>query len=149
MKQRQAKLDKLLSGESSVELVAKPPREDARKFKFRFPSPPRTGVDSLASVERLTHGYPGNTLFKDVSLAVEHDARVAFLGPNGAGKSTLLRCLVGQEAPKEGSAEVREGVAMNYFEQNQADAMDMDDTVQSRRRPAAALPPQCSRVPPL
>ena len=124
--QREAKLERLLKG--GADLVARPP-SDKRKFRFRFPPPPRTGADEVAVIEDLTHGYPGNTLFEDVSVAVEPDDRIAFLGPNGAGKSTLLRCLVGQEKPAEGSAEVGDTVCFNYFEQNQADAMDLEDTV--------------------
>ncbi len=86
-------------------------------------------MDELAEIDGLTHGYPGNTLFEDVGLVVEPTDRIAFLGPNGAGKSTLLRCLVGKEAPKEGSASIGDNVVFKYFEQNQADALDLDDTV--------------------
>jgi len=109
--------------------VERPPQEN-RKFKFRFPPPPRiSDADAVADIDDLTHGYPGNLLFKEVGLSVEAKDRIAFLGPNGCGKSTLLRCLVGKEAPLEGTAAVGPTVTCNYFEQNQADAMDMDSTV--------------------
>lgn len=52
------------------------------------------------------------------------------LGPNGSGKSTLLRLLVGKEEPDKGSAKiVGQNIVMNYFEQNQADALDLSKTV--------------------
>lgn len=52
------------------------------------------------------------------------------MGPNGSGKSTLLRLLVGREEPDKGSAKiVGQNIVMNYFEQNQADALDLSKTV--------------------
>ena len=52
------------------------------------------------------------------------------LGPNGSGKSTLLRLLVGKEEPDKGSAQiVGQNIVMNFFEQNQADALDLTKTV--------------------
>lgn len=45
-------------------------------------------------------------------------------------KSTFLRLLIGKETPDDGSAEiVGQNVVMNYFEQNQADVLDLDKTV--------------------
>ncbi len=52
------------------------------------------------------------------------------MGPNGSGKSTLLRLLVGKEEPDKGSAKiVGQNIIMKYFEQNQADALDLSKTV--------------------
>jgi ABC-2 type transport system ATP-binding protein len=48
---------------------------------------------------------------RDVTLTIEHGARVALVGHNGAGKSTLLRLLSGIYEPTRGSAEVRGRVA--------------------------------------
>ena len=46
------------------------------------------------------------------------------------GKSTLLRLLIGRETPEEGIAKiVGTNVISSYFEQNQADALDLDKTV--------------------
>lgn len=50
--------------------------------------------------------------------------------PNGSGKSTFLRLLMGKEEPDEGGAKiVGANVEMAYFEQNQADALDLSKTV--------------------
>jgi ATP-binding cassette subfamily F protein 3 len=61
---------------------------------------------------------------------VERGARIAFGGPHGAGKSTLLRLVMGIETPDEGRAGLGEhNVIAGYFEQNQAEALDLSKTV--------------------
>jgi ATP-binding cassette subfamily F protein 3 len=61
---------------------------------------------------------------------VERGDRIAFLGPNGCGKSTLLRMIMGRETPTEGTAQIgQHNVIPGYFEQNQAEALDLHKTV--------------------
>jgi ATPase subunit of ABC transporter with duplicated ATPase domains len=129
VKQRQARLDKLMN---SDDYVKKPPFF-GKPFRFRFPGAPRLSPE-VAQIKHLTHSYGNdatyNKLFDDAELFVEKGDRIAVLGPNGSGKSTLLRFLVDKEDPDEGSAEiVGANVVVNYFEQNQADALDLDKTV--------------------
>lgn len=88
----------------------------------------------VAEVKGLSHSYESygvtNTLFDDSELFIEKNDRIAVIGPNGSGKSTLLRIMMGKEEPNSGSAEiVGQNVVANYFEQNQADALDLDKTV--------------------
>ena len=53
-----------------------------------------------------------------------------FLGANGSGKSTLLRMAMGMEKPEEGQLVLgKHNVIPGYFEQNQAEALDLDKTV--------------------
>ncbi|GMH81843.1 hypothetical protein TrST_g8348 [Triparma strigata] len=126
VKQRIARLEKL---QNSEDYVAKPPFV-GKPFKFRFPPAPRLS-DSVAEISGVTHGYPGNPLFTDCEMTIERGDRVALLGPNGSGKSTLLRLVVGTETPEQGTAKlVGMNVVANYFEQNQADVLDMNLTVE-------------------
>ena len=61
---------------------------------------------------------------------MERGDRIAFVGPNGAGKSTLLRLVMGMEQPDDGAARLGEhNVIARYFEQNQAEALDLSKTV--------------------
>jgi ABC-type branched-subunit amino acid transport system ATPase component len=45
--------------------------------------------------EKITAGYGGVPVIRDVSISVGLGEIVAVIGPNGAGKSTLLKALVG------------------------------------------------------
>jgi len=126
VKQRQAKLEKKLK---SKDYIQKPPFV-GKPFRFRFPDAPRLGAE-VATIKDLKHGYDGELLFEDVNLEIQKLERIAIIGPNGAGKSTLLRILTGKEEPQEGeSGIIGSNVIMNYFEQNQADSLDLDKTVE-------------------
>jgi ATP-binding cassette, subfamily F, member 3 len=129
VKQRQDKLDKFIK---SAEYVQKPPFV-GKPFKFRFPDAPRLSPE-VAQIKELSHSYSNeisnNRLFDHANLSIEKGDRIAVVGPNGCGKSTLLRLLVGTETPDEGEAGiVGQNVDLAYFEQNQADALDLNKSV--------------------
>lgn len=120
-KSREKQLEKVERVDAPIEAVSGP--------SFRFPPAPRSGAQ-VALIENLTHSYGDNILFLDAELEVERGDRIAFVGPNGAGKSTLLRLVMGMETPDEGRAQLGEhNVLARYFEQNQAEALDLDKTV--------------------
>jgi ATPase subunit of ABC transporter with duplicated ATPase domains len=97
----------------------------AKKRTFTFPSAERMGQIAI-KIQNLTHGYHDRILFEDANLEIERGERVAIIGPNGAGKSTLLRLIMGQEKPLEGEVSLGpHGIVPNYFEQNQAEALDL------------------------
>ena len=120
-KSREKQLDKVERVDAPVESVSGP--------SFRFPPAPRSGAQ-VAVIENMTHCYGENILFMEADLEIERGDRIAFVGPNGAGKSTLLRLIMGVETPEEGSARLGEhNVIASYFEQNQAEALDLNKTV--------------------
>ena len=120
-KSREKLLEKVERIEAPVETVGGP--------RFRFPEPPRSGR-LVAEVKDLTLSYGEQILFLGAELEVERGDRIAFVGPNGAGKSTLLRLIMGIEQPDEGRAGLGEhNVIAGYFEQNQAEALDLSKTV--------------------
>ena len=95
-----------------------------KKRSFLFPPVEKMGQVAVR-IESLTHGYNGRTLFEDAHLEIHKGERVAVIGPNGAGKSTLLRLIMGQEEPQSGLVEMGpHHVVPNYFQQNQAEALD-------------------------
>jgi ATPase subunit of ABC transporter with duplicated ATPase domains len=107
----------------------KRPWDGGKPFVFRFPLAPKLN-EEVSNLSHMTHGYGDNHLFNDVTFRIQPGERIAFLGPNGAGKSTLLRLVLGFEKPLEGKAGLfHRSVIANYFEQNQADALDLTKTV--------------------
>ena len=120
-KSREKLLEKVDRLDAPIEGVSGP--------RFQFPPAPRSGRQ-IAVIEDLSHSYGNNILFLGANLEVERWDRIAFVGPNGAGKSTLLRLVMGSEKPDEGSARLGEhNVIAGYFEQNQAEALDLTKTV--------------------
>ncbi|CCI15295.1 ABC transporter F family member 5 [Microcystis aeruginosa PCC 9806] len=119
------------SREKQLEKVEKieAPIADVRTLKFQFPPAVRSGRE-VVTIKNIVHIYDDKILFLGANLEIERGDQVAFLGPNGAGKSTLLRLIVGLETPTEGSIEIgKHNVIPSYFEQNQAEALDLTKTV--------------------
>ncbi len=105
------------------------PTGGLRTLHFRFPPAPRSGRE-VVQMENLVHTYGEKILFLGANLLIERGDRIAFLGPNGAGKSTLLRLIIGLEPPTEGTVKLGDhNVIPGYFEQNQAEALDLNKTV--------------------
>jgi ATP-binding cassette, subfamily F, member 3 len=105
------------------------PLSSGRTLQFRFPPAPRSGRE-VVEVKNLVHTYDSKILFLGSDLLIERGDRIAFLGPNGCGKSTLLKMIMGNEIPTEGSIALgQHQVIPSYFEQNQAEALDLDKTV--------------------
>ncbi len=105
------------------------PDSDMRTLRFKFPEAPRSGRE-VVMVENMTHFFGEKLLFLGTDLLIERGDKIAIVGPNGAGKSTLLRLITGGEVPSEGSVKMGEhNVVMGYFEQNQAEALDLSKNV--------------------
>ncbi|NET24688.1 ABC-F family ATP-binding cassette domain-containing protein [Okeania sp. SIO1I7] len=111
-----------------VELV-EAPVAGLRSLSFRFPPAPRSGRE-VVTIQDLVHIYGEKILFLGANLEIERGDRIAFLGPNGCGKSTILRMIMGMEEPTEGTVKLgNHNVIPSYFEQNQAEALDLTKNV--------------------
>ena len=51
---------------------------------------------SYLRTERISVGYRGEALIRDISLSVRRGEILTLIGPNGAGKSTILKSLIRQ-----------------------------------------------------
>lgn len=105
------------------------PTANLRSLKFTFPPAIRSGLE-VVIIQDLVHSYNNNILFLGAELLVERGDRIAIVGPNGAGKSTLLRMMMGAETPEDGTISLgKHNIIPGYFEQNQAEALDLNKTV--------------------
>jgi len=92
----------------------------------------------LMTLDGVTHGLGGRTLFRDVHFVITSGMRVGLVGANGSGKTTLLRLLAGENKPEEGSIKTAENLKIVYFDQNR----ELDPEVTLRR----ALAPDSDAV---
>ena len=120
-KSREKQLDKIERIEA--------PDQKAKALRFKFPEAPRSGREVVV-INNLTHFFDEKLLFLGTELLIERGDKIAIVGPNGAGKSTLLRLITGSETPSEGAVDLGEhNVIVGYFEQNQAEALDLEKNV--------------------
>ncbi|MGD2183259.1 ABC-F family ATP-binding cassette domain-containing protein [Lusitaniella coriacea] len=105
------------------------PVTDLKSLRFHFPPSPRSGREVIL-IEDLTYTFNEDILFLGANLLIERGDRVAFLGPNGSGKSTLLRLMMGMANSDDGTVSLgKHNIIPGYFEQNQAEALDLNKTV--------------------
>ncbi|MFK5920758.1 MAG: ABC-F family ATP-binding cassette domain-containing protein [Verrucomicrobiota bacterium] len=71
----------------------------------------------MLSVEKVSIGFVGRTLFDDLSFVVRAKERVGLAGPNGAGKSTLLKIVIGLETPDSGRIVRAKQITTGYLPQ--------------------------------
>ncbi|KAG9451210.1 hypothetical protein H6P81_011175 [Aristolochia fimbriata] len=124
---RASSAEKKLEKLQQEEQIEKP--FERKQIKFRFPERGRSGR-SVITIRKLDFGYGDQKLFERANLTIERGEKIAIIGPNGCGKSTLLKLIMGYEKPDGGEIMIGEhNVLPNYFEQNQAEALDLEKTV--------------------
>ena len=75
-------------------------------------------ADRVLTVDGLTKGYDGRTLFENVTREIRGGGeKVALLGPNGAGKTTFLKIILGEESADSGTFKFGPAVRAAYLPQ--------------------------------
>ncbi|WP_019530483.1 ABC-F family ATPase [Dasania marina] len=77
-------------------------------------------------LEKLSHGYDGETLFSNGNMILEAGAKLAVIGDNGAGKTTFLRCLMNELQANSGMIKWSENVNIGYCPQDSSADFDSD-----------------------
>ncbi len=73
---------------------------------------------SYLQADNISRHIGDITLFKNISLNINKDDKVALIAVNGAGKSSLLDILSGKENPDEGSVSLKRDLGIAYLTQS-------------------------------
>jgi len=106
-------------------------RTRATSAKIDFSATDRK-TQRLITLDDVTYGSGGRTLFAGIHFTVTSGMRVGLVGPNGSGKTTLLRLLRGDIQPTRGEIRSADSLRVVYFDQNR----ELDPDVSLRRAPA-------------
>ncbi|HUK57297.1 MAG TPA: ABC-F family ATP-binding cassette domain-containing protein [Nitrospiria bacterium] len=71
----------------------------------------------MISIQQISKRFGGRVLFKDASLRIGIDDRVALVGPNGAGKTTLIEMIAGRVSPDSGTIAINKKAVIGYLTQ--------------------------------
>ena len=120
-KSREKQLKKVSLIEAPVARIKSP--------SFQFLECPRSGR-SVLNIKNLSHSFENKILLLDVNLRVSAGEKIAILGPNGCGKSTLLKLILEKINPEIGEIILgKHNIITSYYEQNQAEALDINKKV--------------------
>ncbi|GIN57172.1 putative ABC transporter ATP-binding protein YvrA [Lederbergia ruris] len=72
----------------------------------------------MLQINRVSGGYPGRQVLKDLSFSVEKGELFGILGPNGSGKTTLLKMISGLLQPEQGEI-LLQNKPLRYFSAKQ------------------------------
>ncbi|MFC7687189.1 ribosomal protection-like ABC-F family protein [Ureibacillus sp. GCM10028918] len=97
-----------------IELVKKP--IVSKKMQLKLEANERSGKDVL-HLENVTKQYD-KVLFKEITLQLRWQDRLAIVGLNGTGKSTLLKMITEEILPDLGKVVVGSNVKIGYLSQS-------------------------------
>jgi len=130
-----ARIDK--AHEMIGELAEMNARTRSASAKIDFSASERQ-TKQLITLDGVSYGIDGRTLFENIHFIVTAAMRVGLVGPNGSGKTTLLRLLKGEIKPESGKIKQADALRIVYFNQNR----ELDPDVTLRR----ALAPDSDSV---
>jgi ATP-binding cassette subfamily F protein 3 len=72
----------------------------------------------MISVDAIAVEFSGETLFSDVSFAINENDKIALMGKNGAGKSTMMKIIAGVQNANRGSIRYPSDNVIAYLPQH-------------------------------
>ncbi|WP_458094674.1 ABC-F family ATP-binding cassette domain-containing protein [Roseomonas sp. WA12] len=126
-----AKASKARQAQSRIKALEKLPPVSAvvedGVTRFEFPDPPSVSPPIL-TMYGASVGYGNRTILRNLELRLDQEDRIALLGANGNGKSTLAKLIAGKMEPMSGEVRRAPRLKIGYFDQHQAEALDMNGT---------------------
>ena len=98
-----------------------------QSIHFDLSAKTQSGEDVL-ELDKVTLGFGGEPVFRDVSFEVHRGERIFILGPNGCGKTSLLKAILGKYRVQSGKIRYGAGVKTGYYDQIQS-GLDSEKTV--------------------
>ena len=92
-----------------------------------FPTPDEL-PPPLIALDRVSAGYDGKPVLRNLDLRIDMDDRIALLGANGNGKSTLAKLLAGRLKPLTGAIHHTRKLRIGYFAQHQTEELVLGDS---------------------
>jgi ATP-binding cassette subfamily F protein 3 len=71
----------------------------------------------MISIQQVSKRFGGRVLFREASLRIGMEDRVALVGPNGAGKTTLIEMIAGRVMPDSGTIAINKKAVIGYLTQ--------------------------------
>ena len=142
-----AQATKARQAQARIKAIAKLPLIEAvveeAPTRFAFPEPAPLPPPVL-TMEKVSTGYEGRAVLRQLSLRIDMDDRIALLGANGNGKSTFAKLLAGRLEPTSGTLFRHPKLRVGYFAQHQEEELDGAQSPLSHmgRAVPRALPPQ-------
>jgi len=100
---------------------------DTSALHIKFPPAPHSGALTVKG-RAVTKAFGDHVVLENVDFEVPRGEKIAFVGRNGEGKTTMARMIM-NELDHKGEIVLGHGVKIGYFAQNQADLLNLDDTV--------------------
>ncbi len=72
----------------------------------------------MISVNKISLGFGGRDLFKDISFQITGTDRIGLVGKNGAGKSTLLKIFSGEQKADSGNISGPNDLTIGFLKQD-------------------------------
>jgi len=82
--------------------------------------------NDLLSIKGLSKSVDGVAMFKDLSIKIERNDKIAFVGSQNLIKSTLFRVLMDETSADEGTFEWGAATSRAYFPKDNAKYFDLD-----------------------